>query len=195
MGKPLSTDLRSRLVTAVAGGLSRRAAAERFGVSAASAVRWVRAVSMTGTVEAKPQGGDMRSHRVEAFGAVILGAIAAQKDISLVELAALLRTEHGASFATSTVWRFLDRHGMTFQKKRRTPPSKREPTSPRGGKRGSTPSLTSTRPSWCSSTKPALRPKWPASAAGPCVASDAEPPCRTDTGRPPPSPAPCASMA
>lgn len=116
MGKPLSTDLRSRLVTAVAGGLSRRAAAERFGVSAASAVRWVRAVSMTGTVEAKPQGGDMRSHRVEAFGAVILGAIAAQKDISLVELAELLRARHGASFAASTVWRFLDRHGMTFKK-------------------------------------------------------------------------------
>jgi len=33
MGKPLSDDLRSRLVAAVAGGLSRRAAAERFGVS------------------------------------------------------------------------------------------------------------------------------------------------------------------
>lgn len=116
MGKPLSTDLRSRLVTAVAGGLSRRAAAERFGVSAASAVRWVRAMSTTGTVGAKPQGGDTRSHRIEAFGTVILGAIAAQKDVSLVELAELLQAEHGASFAASTVWRFLDRHNMTFKK-------------------------------------------------------------------------------
>ena len=34
MGKPLSLDLRSRLVAAVAGGMSRRGAAERFGVSA-----------------------------------------------------------------------------------------------------------------------------------------------------------------
>ena len=116
MGKPLSMDLRSRLVTAVAGGLSRRAAAERFGVSAASAVRWVQAMQTTGTVAAKPQGGDMRSHRVEAFGAVILDTIEAQKDISLVELAELLRADHGASFAASTVWRFLDRHGMTFKK-------------------------------------------------------------------------------
>ena len=116
MGKPLSTDLRSRLVTAVSGGLSRRAAAERFGVSAASAVRWVRAMDTTGTVEAKPQGGDTRSHRVEAFCDVILGAIEARKDISLVELAALLERVHGASFAASTVWRFLDRHGMTFKK-------------------------------------------------------------------------------
>ena len=118
MGKPLSTDLRSRLVAAVAGGLSRRAAAERFGVSPASAVRWVQAVNTTGSVEAKPQGGDTRSRRIEAFRNVILGAVQAQKDISLVELADLLRTGHGASFAASTVWRFLDRHGMTFKKNR-----------------------------------------------------------------------------
>ena len=72
----------------------------------------------TGTVEAKPQGGDTRSHRVEAFGFVILGAIDAQKDISLVELAELLRDTRSASFAASTVWRFLDRHGMTFKKNR-----------------------------------------------------------------------------
>ena len=116
MGKPLSTDLRSRLVAAVAGGLSRRAAAERFGVSPASAIRWMQAVNTTGSVEAKPQGGDTRSRRIEAFGAVILGAVEAQKDISLIELAEMLRTDHGASFAASTVWRFLDRHGMTFKK-------------------------------------------------------------------------------
>ena len=96
--------------------MSRRRAAERFGVSAASAVRWVAAINTTGSVEAKAQGGDTRSHRIEAFSTVILAAVAAQKDISLVELAELLRAEHGASFAASTVWRCLDRHGMTFKK-------------------------------------------------------------------------------
>ncbi|TLU70462.1 IS630 family transposase [Lichenicoccus roseus] len=117
MGKPLSTDLRSRLVAAVSAGMSRRRAAERFGVSAASAVRWVAAVNTTGTIAAKPQGGDTRSRRIEAFSGVILAAVAAQKDISLVELAEWLRSEHGASFGASTVWRCLDRHGMTFKKK------------------------------------------------------------------------------
>ena len=116
MGKPLSTDLRSRLVAAVSGGLSRRAAAERFGVSAATGVRWMHASNTTGTLEAKPQGGDMRSHRIEALSPVILAAVEAQKDISLVELAEMLRSRHGASFAASTVWRFLDRHAMTFKK-------------------------------------------------------------------------------
>lgn len=116
MGKPLSVDLRSRLVAAVAGGLSCRAAAERFGVSASSAIRWVSASRCTGRIAPKPQGGDTRSHHIEAFRDVILAAIEAQKDVSLVELAELLRTGHGVSFAASTVWRFLDRHAMTFKK-------------------------------------------------------------------------------
>ena len=116
MGKPLSVDLRSRLVAAVSGGMSRRAAAERFGVAAASAVRWVRASDTTGAIHAKPQGGDTRPHRIEAFRGAILAAVEAQKDITLVELAAMLRTKHGASFAASTVWRFLDHHAMTSKK-------------------------------------------------------------------------------
>ena len=96
--------------------MSRRAAAERFEVSAASAVRWVQAINTVGSVAAKPQGGDTRSHHIEAFSGVILAAVAAQKDISLIELADLLRTKYGASFGVSTVWRYLDRHGMTVKK-------------------------------------------------------------------------------
>lgn len=41
MAKPPSEDLRIRLIQAVEGGLLRRAAAERIGVSAASAVSFV----------------------------------------------------------------------------------------------------------------------------------------------------------
>jgi hypothetical protein len=58
----------------------------------------VEAVNTTGN-EAKPQGGDTRSHRIEAFSTVILAAVAARKDISLAELAEMLRTEHGAGTA------------------------------------------------------------------------------------------------
>jgi transposase len=115
MGKPLSIDLRSQLMAAVSGGMSHRSAAERFGVSAAGAVRWVQAVNTGDPIEAKPQGGDTRSPRIKAFSGVILTAVAMQKDISFVELAELLRTEHGASFGAGTVWRYLDRHGMTFK--------------------------------------------------------------------------------
>jgi putative transposase len=43
MGKPYSIDLRERVVRAVEEeGLSRRAAALRFGVEASTAINWVR---------------------------------------------------------------------------------------------------------------------------------------------------------
>jgi transposase len=40
-------------------------------------------------------------------------------DITLVELSELLHRKHEASFAPSTVWRFLDRHDLTFKKRAR----------------------------------------------------------------------------
>lgn len=116
MAKSLSEDLRTRVIAAVEGGLSRRAAAARFGIGAASAVRWVREWRETGAARARQQGGDRRSHRIEAYRVILLTAIEIQVDITLVELTALLREKHGVSFAASTVWRFLDRHAVTVKK-------------------------------------------------------------------------------
>jgi transposase len=107
-GRDRSEDLRSRVIVAVDAGMSRRAAAERFGVGVATAVRWMHEWRITGASCAKPKGGDQRSHRIEAYRAVVLAAIEAQVDITLVELAELLRREHRVSFAPSTIWRFLD---------------------------------------------------------------------------------------
>jgi len=118
MAKPLSEDLRVRIVAAVNGGMSRRAAAERFGVSAASAVRFAKEWAESGSVTAKPQGGDQRSHRIEAHRDFILSAIEAKPDLTLEEIAALLKSSRGVSFAPSSVWRFLDRHAITFKKNR-----------------------------------------------------------------------------
>ena len=124
MAKTLSDDLRGRVIAAAEAGLSRRAAAERFGVAVASAVRWVSAFRTTGATAAKSKGGDLRSHRIEAFRAVILQAVEAQKDATLVDLAAMLDREHGAMFAPSTVHRFLVRHRITLKKSRRTQASR-----------------------------------------------------------------------
>ena len=116
MVRPISEDLRSRVIAAVEGGLSRRSAAVHFGVAAASAVRWVREFRESGATRAKPQGGDKRSQRIEAYRDTILATIEGQDDITLVELAEFLRAEHAVVFAPSTIWRFLDRHSMTLKK-------------------------------------------------------------------------------
>ena len=116
MAAALSPDLRSRVIAAVDSGATRHAAAERFGVGVATAIRWLRAWRDEGRSTALPMGGDVRSHRVEAFSDTILAAIKAQKDITLAELADMLRRDHGATFASSTIWRFLDRHAVTFKK-------------------------------------------------------------------------------
>jgi transposase len=115
MAKALSTDLRQRVIAAVEAGVSRHAAAARFGVSASSAIRWVAAWRAAGQVAAKPQGGDRRSRRLEVYRTTILSAVEAQVDLALAELAALVQQRHGARFAPSSVWCLLDRHGLSVK--------------------------------------------------------------------------------
>ena len=50
MATALSVDLRSRVIAAVDGGMSRRRAASRFGVSYSSAIRWVRQARESGAI-------------------------------------------------------------------------------------------------------------------------------------------------
>jgi transposase len=128
MARALSVDLRDRVVAAIAGGLSRRQAAVRFGVSAAGAMRWQQLAAKHGTPAPQRQGGDRRSARIEAYADLILGAYEATPDITLAELQTLL-AEHGAQVAIGTVWRFFKRREITRKKRRRTRPSRTAPTS------------------------------------------------------------------
>ena len=116
MTKPLSNDLRARAVGAVASGMSRRAAAKRFGLAASTVVKWVRRFRETGCFAPRPQGGDTRSARIEAYADEILALIAGQVDITLSEIAEHVHRNHGERFAPSTIWRCLDRHAQTFKK-------------------------------------------------------------------------------
>ena len=118
MSRPLSDDLRQRLVAAVDGGMSCRSAARRFGIAASTAIHWVSRWRRTGSVRPLPQGGDFRSHRIEAHAEEVLGLIEATPDITLAEIAAHLEERHGLRVAQSTVWRLLDRRGLTFKKNR-----------------------------------------------------------------------------
>ena len=78
MAKPYSPDLRERVVKAVAqDGLSRRQAAERFGVGASTVIRWMQRWRDTGHIEPGQMGGHRprkiaggwRTWRLHATGA------------------------------------------------------------------------------------------------------------------------------
>jgi transposase len=123
MAKPLSFDLRSRVLAAVDGGLSCRQAAERFGVSAASAIRWAQLRRLMGDVRPKPQGGDRLSHKTEVHAALIRKELAAVPDITLPELKDKL-SAHGAQVSVAALWRFCHRHKLTRKKRPRMPASR-----------------------------------------------------------------------
>jgi transposase len=117
MTKPLSLDLRRRIIRAVEEeGMSRRAAAARFGVAPSTAVELVRQWKATGNCEAQPQGGDRRSGRIEAHSAHLLALVKSEPDITLEEIASRLLETHGERFVPSVLWRFFDRHDLTFKK-------------------------------------------------------------------------------
>jgi transposase len=128
MARTLSQDLRDRVIGAIDGGMSCRAAAAHFGVSTSSAIRWRRLALQHGQAVARPRGGDRHSGRIEAHRDFIKGLVAEQGDITLVEVQARL-IERGAPVGIGTVHRFFARHGITRKKRLGTRSSKTGPTS------------------------------------------------------------------
>lgn len=118
MVRPLSNDLRKRLVEAVNSGLSCRAAAERFGVAPSTAVKLLARWRSTDSYEALPQGGDKRSHRIEAYAPELLSLVEQSPDLTLAEISDWLYEIHGLRVGSGTMWRFFDRHDVSFKKNR-----------------------------------------------------------------------------
>ena len=128
MARAYSIDLRERVVGVVAGGVSRRGAAERFAVSPSSAVRWKKQELETGNVTPKSQGGDRRSGKIEAHADWLIAYVKKHHDATLEEIRAALKTEKDLKVSVSMLWRFYDRHAITYKKSRPTPPSRNDRT-------------------------------------------------------------------
>lgn len=116
MAKPLSMDLRERVIAAVLReGMSARGAAARFGVSESSAIKWVRRHRETGSVAPSRMGGykprllagELRDWLIER----------ARRDFTLRGLVAELG-ERGIKVDYVQVWRFVHAEGLSFKKKR-----------------------------------------------------------------------------
>jgi len=85
MSGAYSEDLRIRLVRAVRGGMSARAAARLFEVSESSGVKWAQRWRKTGSVKPSATRGHRRSP-LDAHSAWLLGLIEAKPDLTLEEI-------------------------------------------------------------------------------------------------------------
>ena len=74
-------------------------------------------------------GGDRRSGRIEAHRDYLLGLIRREPDLTLLEIEERLVASREERFASSVIWRFFDRHEITFKKRPRTPRSNSAQTS------------------------------------------------------------------
>jgi transposase len=115
MVRPLSEDLRRRVVRRVEAGHSVRAVAEVFGVSVASVVRWSQRKRQTGSVSPKPMG-NRTPRSLAGQRDWMLQRLAAKPDLTLRELVAELQARAVAA-SYGSVWRLLDDEGISFKKK------------------------------------------------------------------------------
>jgi putative transposase len=114
MTRPLSNDLRERVVAAVLGGESCRATAQRFGVAVSSAVKWSQRYRATGSVTPGKMGGH-RKPLLAPHRAFIIERIKQTPHLTLHGLKDEL-ARRGVRVSHNAVWLFLRREGLRFKK-------------------------------------------------------------------------------
>ena len=112
--KPYSNDLRGRVVAAMEGGMSCRAAGERYGVAPSTAGNWHRLYRATKNYSPLPVGGDRRS-KLLAEAQWIAAHLAATPDLRLLDVQQALG-ERGIAVSYSGVQRTVKRLGLRFKK-------------------------------------------------------------------------------
>ena len=118
MASAYSQDLRDRVIDAVnRAGLSRRAAAVRFGVSESSAIKWVQRFERTGS-RAANRMGEYRRPKLEPHREFLEALRREKSDITLKALCDRLLAERGVRVDTSMMSRFFRRLGVTHKKRR-----------------------------------------------------------------------------
>ena len=136
----------------------------------ATAIRWVKRWRETGSFEARSVRGQSRSP-LKKHEDWLLELVRGEPDLTLEEIQRRLLEERQQKVGLGSVWRFFDRHGISFKKKACARPNRIGLTSPRRGRNGRIIKPSSILTGWYSSTKPALQPRWPRCAAGPRAAS------------------------
>ena len=130
MARALPVELRTRVLAALAEGMTFRAAAATFDVGLATVVRWRRLEREQSHLRPKRPGGNRRPVYIEDERDTVLGLLEENPDMPIEALRAALG-ERGLVFSYGTVQSFLKRHG--FRRKRgRRPRTAPQPPDGRG---------------------------------------------------------------
>jgi putative transposase len=114
MTRPLSNDLRERVVAAVLSGASCRGAAARFDVAVSSVVKLMQRYRATGSVAPGKMGGH-RKRVLLPHRDFIQRRLQETPHLSLHAMKAELGAR-GVSVSHNAVWEFLRREGLCFKK-------------------------------------------------------------------------------
>ena len=115
MAKPLSEDLRTRVVAVIESGATIPETAEQCEVSISSVVRFLRLQRETGSVSAAKFGG-YKDFALAAHEDLVRQLVAEQADITLAELEARLAKKK-IMVGKSSISRFLHHLKLPFKKK------------------------------------------------------------------------------
>lgn len=116
MGKSLSSDLRSRILTAVGSGRSCRSVAAQFAVAPSTVIRLVRHFERTGEEKPVKQGRPFGFGKLAPHMEAIISRVEQQPDITLPELAAVLKEERDVCVHPGHLSKVLCKAGFSYKK-------------------------------------------------------------------------------
>jgi transposase len=128
-----STDLKERLVRAVAHGLPMREVARRFEVAVTTVKRAVVQERETGSLARKPIPGRPRAIS-RGQEAILLARLQAAPDATVLEHCAWWAEQYAQQLSEATMWRTLRRLGWTHKKSHWQPASATRRHAPPGGR-------------------------------------------------------------
>ena len=129
-----STDLKERLVRAVADGLPMREAARRFHVAVNTVKRAVVQQRTTGSLARQPIPGRPRAISREPE-AILRARLEAAPDATVLEHCAWWAEHQGQELSETTMWRAMHRLGWTHKKRHWQPASATRRSARSGGRR------------------------------------------------------------
>jgi len=113
--RPLSQDLRQRIIAARERGEGTGEVCKRFGVSRKSVERFWKQHGLTGACQPKKIGGYRRS-RLEKHARILRRWIAEQSDVTLNELQKRCLEELKVSIGITALWHRLEQLGLSYKK-------------------------------------------------------------------------------